>query len=412
MRQKNVRHYHAIQLVIPVTSLFFCSKIIALMPIRSFFTAFLLCFSPVFLFAQIDDPQAVFRELFALDGVWFMPTDRGDRLEVWEIVDDSTMTGRALRIRPENGDTVTLETLRLELRDTVITYYATARNQNNNKPVAFRLTAADYDGYVFENPNHDDPKKIRYLLLGNRELQVFTEGRRGGRTVTNEYVFEREFSPGAVEFRLRAGMNATRLNGTGNFPALSPDDKPAFGARPGWELGVQTSFKGRGGFITINAEASLTGRAASAKSAFVATPPDTFILYRRDVVYRTLWLTLAVTPEITFKRDGRFSIFAGPYFARQLYNRARGEQEPGGDNKLFDANNDFKKTDIGILAGAQYKLNFGKKDLGGILGIRAGLGLSDVDNLYSRDCDNPAFCNGRVQIQGVSLYYSINLLKL
>ena len=153
--------------------------------------AFLFLLLPGRAFTQIlaDEAPAIFRELRDLDGTWFMPTDRGDRLEAWTIQDDSTYIGRGMRIKPENGDTVTLETLRLELRDTSIIYYAIVRGQNQNKPVPFRLTTADYDGYVFENPNHDDPQKIRYLLLGKREMQVFTEGKRNGRPVTQEYVF-------------------------------------------------------------------------------------------------------------------------------------------------------------------------------------------------------------------------------
>ncbi|MCC6411437.1 MAG: hypothetical protein IT270_07240, partial [Saprospiraceae bacterium] len=129
--------------------------------------------------AQIEDADLIFKELRTLEGTWFMPTDRGDRLEVWEATDDSTFTGRALRIKIEDGDTITLETMRLEWRkDSMITYYRTVRGQNKNEPVAFQLTLADVDGYLFENPVNDDPKKILYRLLGNRELQVTTEGLR------------------------------------------------------------------------------------------------------------------------------------------------------------------------------------------------------------------------------------------
>src|SRR5262245_12720100 len=93
--------------------------------------------SPSSLFSQIEDPKGIFRELRALEGTWFMPTDRGDRLESWRIQDDSTLIGRGFRIKPENGDTVILENLRLELRDTTITYIAIARGQNQNKPIPF-----------------------------------------------------------------------------------------------------------------------------------------------------------------------------------------------------------------------------------------------------------------------------------
>lgn len=366
--------------------------------------------APFSLFAQIEDAPAIFRELRALEGTWFMPTDRGDRLELWSVADDSTYLGRGLRIKPENGDTVTLETLRLELRNDSITYYAIARGQNRNKPVAFGLTTADYDGYLFENPQHDDPKKILYRLLGNRELQVTTEGVRNGRTVKDEYVFEREFTPGAVEFRARIGLNASSLVGTGQFPQDITGVKQTldFGYQPGWELGTTASFNGRGGFLRINIDLGLAGRRSKVGSSFYG---DT-ATYVRDGTYNTTWLQLAAVPELKTGRNSRLSVLAGPYLGLLLSNRLKGTLLPDSENKLFKAANDFKKLDLGLTFGLQYKVNFTKKDLDGRLGLRAQLGMKDLDKLYNRDCDNPAFCNGQVKWRGVSVYYSVNLLKL
>ncbi|MCK6694407.1 MAG: PorT family protein [Thermoanaerobaculia bacterium] len=381
---------------------------------RKLFTIGFFLLVPFLLTAQIEDADLIFRELRVLEGTWFMPQDRGDRLEIWKVQDDSTLTGRGLRIKAENGDTVLLETMQLELRGDVIMYYATVRGQNKNEPVGFELTLADADGYLFENPAHDNPQKIRYLLLGNRELQVTTEGKRGNRTVTDEYVFEREFTPAGLEFRVRGGVNYFSLRGTGYLTA-SP--APEFTWKPGWELGTQFAFRGSGGFITINVEAGLIGKFSHANSAFTV-PLDTapfYLDYIRDVTYRQTWLVLAAIPEITLKRDGRLSLLAGLYYGRLLFNQTTGTELPGGDNKLFDANNDFKKNDIGILAGFQYKLNFGKKDLGGKLGLRANLGLTNIDNLYAArqsDGTNNSLYNGRVSMLGVSLYYSMNLLNL
>lgn len=373
--------------------------------------AFLFLLLPARAFTQIlaDEAPGIFRELRDLDGTWFMPTDRGDRLESWSIQDDSTYVGRGMRIKPENGDTVTLETLRLELRDTTITYYAIVRGQNQNKPVPFVMTTADYDGYVFENPAHDDPQKIRYLLLGKREMQVFTEGKRNGRPVKQEFVFEREFTPGSVEFRVKIGANYNTMRKTGFFRSVTNEDKPTFTGKTGWEFGTQTSFKGRGGFITINAELGIVGRYVSATSRFQA---DT--LYARDVTYQSIWLNVALVPEITFRRDGKLSIMAGPYLGVLIGNKTKGTilPEGGGTNKLFNPYNDFNKVDIGLTGGFQYKLNFGKKDIGGIFGVRANLGLSNIDNLYDRNCPTPSLCNGRLSFLGASAYYSVNLLKL
>lgn len=383
--------------------------------LRNLFCAALFLM-PVFLSAQIEpgDAKYIFRELRVLDGTWFMPTDRGDRLEIWRVADDSTLIGRTIRIKPENGDTVTLENLRIELRGDTVTYVAIARGQNNNQPVRFVLTNADYEGYLFENPAHDDPQKIRYRLLGRRELQVTTEGKKGTRTIKNEFVFEREFAPGAMQFRVRGGINAQNLRKTGYFLT---DKGPEFAWRPGWELGAQATFKGRGGFITMNIELNLTSRHAHAVSEFARVykgtmGQDSAVFYKRDLTYGTTWLGLALLPEITLKRDGKLSVLAGPYLGRLVSSHAKGLEEPANENKLFKANNDFKKTELGLVLGLQYKMNFGKKDLDGILGIRGNLGLSNIDNLYPRGIQSTALANGQISFIGAALYYSINLLKL
>jgi hypothetical protein len=375
----------------------------------------LLFATPVFVSAQIDDAKGLFRDLRSLDGVWFMSTDRGDRLEIWKRQNDSTLTGRDIRIKPENGDTVLLETLRMERRGNEIIFSVQSKTQNNNQPVAYSLTTADYDGYLFENATHEEIQKIRYNLLGNREVQVTTEGKRNNRPVKTEYVYEREFAPGAVEFRLRAGLNGQILRSTGNLISYG---KPAFTWRPSWEVGTQVSFKGAGGFITINAELGLTGRSSHAKSDFAKITGkdvlglDSFTVFKRDLTYNSIWLDMAVYPQITLKRDGKLSLLVGPYLGLLIGNIPKGTEEPANDNKLYKASNDLKTVALGLLVGFQYKVNFGKKDVGGILGVRANLGLSNIDNLYTKGTNNPAFYNGSVNFVGASVYYSVNLLKL
>lgn len=361
---------------------------------------------PGFVSAQITNKKAAFRAVRVLEGVWFMPTDRGDRLEIWKSVNDSTMIGRSVRIKQEDGDTVTLETLTLTRRDTHIIYAATVRGQNNNKPVEFELTEAYSDEFLFENPAHDDPKKIKYILLGNRELQVTTEGKKGDRVITREYIFEREFNPASAEFRLRAGVNAASLASERALNSIP--SQPEFGYRPGWEVGVNGVFKGRGGFLALNVELGFAGKNSNIESLFYADT-NTYI---RSGHYRTTWFNAAVYPEFTFRRDGRLSMIVGPYYGRLAASKVIGNSTPASSNKLFNSNNDFKKNDFGLLGGVQYKMNFGKKDLGGKIGARFNLGLTDLDQLYKRRCDNPALCNERIILRSISAYYSINLVKL
>lgn len=396
--------------------LFFCTKFIS-MQIRRLLPIFAFLLFANLVSAQIDYPEDAFRDLRrGLEGTWFLPTDRGDRLEIWVKEDDQTLTGKSVRIKPETGDTVLLERLRIELRDTTITYFIIPR-QSSKEPTSYTLIEIDEAGFfVFTNPENEDPQTIRYLLLGNREMQLETISRRNGRDVKQEFVYEREFTPGAVEFRVRGGINASSLRGTGNFNLDAPGEKPTFGWSPGWELGMQARFKGRGGFITINAELSAIGRRATTQSSFtvnVDTMPFIYN-YKRDLTYHSIWIVAAIMPEITFGRDGRLSLMAGPYYGRLVGLGGSGVHEPKVGNSIFNVINDLKKNDFGINLGFQYKLNFGKKDIGGILGLRASYGLSNLDNLYSRFCSNgnSSVCNAQVAFQSASLYYSVNLLKL
>jgi Outer membrane protein beta-barrel domain/Domain of unknown function (DUF6265) len=369
-------------------------------------TALLTALLPFSLIAQVEDPEAAFDELKSMEGVWFMPDDRGDRLEVWEILNDSTMAGKDLRIKADGGDTILLETLSLTLRDTNILYSVKVRGQNANKIIDFKLTDAFNGSFVFENPKHDDPQKITYLLLDNREIQVTTEGKRNNRPVTTEFIFEREFNPTSTEIRLHAGTGASNFYAERDFNNIT--QSPEFGWRPNWDLGVSTAFKGRGGFLTLHVELGLAGRFSSVQSEFF----DDTIRYVRSGGYRTTWFTAAVYPEFTLRRDGRFSLIVGPYYGRLLLARATGTVIPESDSKTFSVNNDFNKSDFGILAGAQYHLKAKKKDRGSIIGIRYQHGLRDLDNLYKRRCTNPSLCNERLLLRSVSVYYSVNLLQL
>ncbi len=366
---------------------------------------------------QIEDALGIFRELSVLEGVWFMPQDRGDRLEIWSLDNDSTLTGREVRIRAEDGDTVLLKSMRIERRGDTILYLLTLRGLNNNRPVPYELVLADREGYWFENLQQDNPQKIRYRLLGRRELQVYVEGKRGNRTITEDFIFEREFTPPGVEFHLRGGTNVFSIRATGNFPV---SDNPAFVARNpqvapaiGWELGSQLRLKGTGGFLTVNFELGLVGKSARSKASFTAFTDTSIINYVRNVRYHQVWAILAAVPEVSFRREGKLSVMAGPYYGRLLFSGAAGEELPAGENRLFDANNDFKRNDIGLIAGVQYRFRPSeKKDLGSTLGLRINMGLADIDALYSRHCRDRAFCNGRIAMQGVSLYYTFNLLAL
>lgn len=52
-----------------------------------------------------------------------------------------------------------------------LVYTVSVKNQNNEEPVSFILSATD-SVYTFVNPTHDFPTYIRYLVISPNELKA------------------------------------------------------------------------------------------------------------------------------------------------------------------------------------------------------------------------------------------------
>ena len=80
-----------------------------------------------------------------------------------------------------------LQLLRELLReDGSIAYQATVPNQNDGATIEFLLTAGGETSWTFENPQHDFPKKIEYVLADSNTLNVFVSG--DGKLLTFSFV--------------------------------------------------------------------------------------------------------------------------------------------------------------------------------------------------------------------------------
>lgn len=98
-----------------------------------------------------------------LTGVWEMKKPNGtSRLEVWEQKDDKLLYGMGLRVTSK--DTVELETMEITFKDDYLWYIPTVRDQNNARPVPFKLIYSEEMTFVFENRAHDFPQRIIYIL--------------------------------------------------------------------------------------------------------------------------------------------------------------------------------------------------------------------------------------------------------
>lgn len=93
--------------------------------------------------------------------------------ESWSKTSDELLTGKSYYT--ENGDTMLLETIEIKQIDGEIFYCPAVSNQNDGQAIEFKLTSKKPNELIFENPEHDFPKKIVYIKDGNN-INAWIEG--------------------------------------------------------------------------------------------------------------------------------------------------------------------------------------------------------------------------------------------
>lgn len=125
----------------------------------------------LFLCLHSMSPVAQGLESFAwLSGTWEMARPKGGiQLESWVEHNKATFIGKGLRVT--GTDTTLLESLELMADKGYIWYVPTVPDQNEGKPIFFKLISSAKGQYTFENPLHDFPQRIVYrympLNIGN-----------------------------------------------------------------------------------------------------------------------------------------------------------------------------------------------------------------------------------------------------
>lgn len=97
--------------------------------------------------------------------------------ESWNRVSDKTFEGSGQTYSFKKNKIVSSETLRLVEMSGEIFYLAKVKS--NDLPVAFKLTHCTENSAIFENSQHDFPKKINYKYERNKGISVFVSGENG-----------------------------------------------------------------------------------------------------------------------------------------------------------------------------------------------------------------------------------------
>ena len=130
----------------------------------------------LFAFAPMqNDNKNTFKKLSGLEGTWAMPTKRGTIIiEEWKKVDDNYLQSRGMIIK--GTDTIITERVALRNTEAGIFYTSTVDDQNNKQPVPFKLSSENKNAFVFENAEHDFPKRIVYELISADSLHAYVDG--------------------------------------------------------------------------------------------------------------------------------------------------------------------------------------------------------------------------------------------
>lgn len=102
-----------------------------------------------------------------LHGTWKM--ENKEIYEHWDILSESKMKGFSYQMK--NNKMVVSEYLDIFAQGSDIIYTASVLNQNKGEGIDFRMTQSD-SLFVFENPNHDFPKKVSYQKRSDTEIFV------------------------------------------------------------------------------------------------------------------------------------------------------------------------------------------------------------------------------------------------
>ena len=117
-------------------------------------------------------------------GDWQMSHERVTIEEHWIPAKGGLMLGLSRTV--SGGRAVAFEFLRIEERENGIYYVAQPKGR---PPTDFKLIKLEDKAVVFENPDHDFPRIIRYQLKSDGTLLAQIEGKLRGKVSTQSFAY-------------------------------------------------------------------------------------------------------------------------------------------------------------------------------------------------------------------------------
>lgn len=136
------------------------------------------------------DTRKAFRKLHALEGVWKMNGSRAVLCEEWKKIGKNYLHNKGYLVK--GSDTTVTERVALTRTKEGIFYTSTVEDQNNKKPIVFKMTSATGNTFVFENPAHDFPKRIVYQIVSGDSLHAWIDDAVEGTKKVRHFYYTRQ----------------------------------------------------------------------------------------------------------------------------------------------------------------------------------------------------------------------------
>jgi Domain of unknown function (DUF6265) len=153
-------------------------------------SAFLIVLAFVLFSCKKETKENQLKTIDWLLGSWENKSENGTMQENWGKINDSLYKGASYFIKEK--DTLHKETIGLLQKGDQILYIPTVKGQNNDQPVVFLLTKKTAQQVVFENPNHDYPKKIVYTLITKDSLVATISGTQQGKSSSDSFPMKKK----------------------------------------------------------------------------------------------------------------------------------------------------------------------------------------------------------------------------
>lgn len=123
-------------------------------------------------------------------GTWTNESGEEFSQETWSKENASSFT--AFSFTQVGKETVFSETMALEQKGDSLLLTVLTANQENEKPVTFKMVSSENGKFTFENKNHDFPERIIYTNPVKDSLHAWIEGTVNGEAKKVDFYFSRK----------------------------------------------------------------------------------------------------------------------------------------------------------------------------------------------------------------------------